>query len=1063
MRKITKMFVAMALMICCAISASAATKTVLQFDFEGENPAGPAWGSNSNGDFQIADGALQLLNNETATDIHGRQLCLSAPEPFEKGGSYTVIFRVKGDEEGFFHAFLQYTDQASGYPKVEFPLINFTTEYTTVKVRIMNTVDKAQDLMIQWGDYVGGNIYIDDIKFTVYSEVEEVYTGADPSLRWANVLTNSTLEGTDPTSPSFWKTENDSTIADSLQTVILARIDDAIGVEGSRGIKVTAFSGASTDWDAQFFIAVPEPLVQNTALKVAFDYRASTEGSADTQAHKTPGNYIHYSMIGSPSFTTEWQHFNWEGKLSSSQAGSGTFQSIAFNLAKDKTQTIEFFFDNIEVFVQNNGMSPQYGEGVILLDLMRPTNISQLVAATGKSRLVYPEGTVELTKNGEPLELISVEAYADGRLYAFVDDILYASDVINVKFTNPEDAEYHIVYTDDNTALPDYDSLGYYNLNVTVNDAVDWLYAAPKVMSVDPADGSFNLPADLSTVTVKFDIPACTKTIKAAFGGEQMTVATEAEYAEEIKFVRKSTTPLEDGEYELNIYNIRSETGDIEAYWGDVTYLLSIGLNEEGTEVMEDLAAALITANNAKDAAAEEIYSGEVYDGLCALIEAYDEEYKALTSAALCRSIAKDLVNTATAMNNHRALVDNYYSTVNGAISARDSYKESKFAVMDEFVTFVKDLTSYLDENGQAIKLYDDAELTAAVNSLSPIVNNAAKLFTTGPSKYGTTGIAALVERLRLGAETLKALGVAEDDELIVAVNNALTDDDKLAEQLKHRAKLALYTAINEGKTADLFKTEFNEETEEFVSTGVDLTVFFKNPNIYISSTSAGGGLGEGNYNAEYMPGWTVPEGANTPKYSVGPYNAAAPHEIADGTFLQWQSSFQIEQTVIDLPNGVYTIKSSFSERTGNDMNSVFYVKTSATADGEFAAVDSVENKGDTPTNDLYLSVNNIVVTDGVLTVGALAGAAACCHFNAIAVEMTGAAEGFDYKQAYADAETAYNEFIAGIAGVDATANVLGIELYDLNGRRINKAQEGVVIVKKYMSDGTIVVDKVIK
>ena len=39
-----------------------------------------------------------------------------------------------------------------------------------------------------------------------------------------------------------------------------------------------------------------------------------------------------------------------------------------------------------------------------------------------------------------------------------------------------------------------------------------------------------------------------------------------------------------------------------------------------------------------------------------------------------------------------------------------------------------------------------------------------------------------LAERLRLGAETLKALGVAADDELVVAALNTLTNDDELVE-----------------------------------------------------------------------------------------------------------------------------------------------------------------------------------------------------------------------------------------------------------------------------------------
>ena len=79
--------------------------------------------------------------------------------------------------------------------------------------------------------------------------------------------------------------------------------------------------------------------------------------------------------------------------------------------------------------------------------------------------------------------------------------------------------------------------------------------------------------------------------------------------------------------------------------------------------------------------------------------------------------------------------------------------------------------------------------------------------------------------------------------------------------------------------------------------------------------------------------------------------------------------------------------------------------------------------------------------------------------FNQVKLYMTGAATDFDYAQAYDDV-------IAAIQGVEeievAPATVLGIELYDLNGRRLSKAQKGIVIVKKYMSNGTIVVEKLL-
>ena len=1057
MRKITKKLFAMALTMCFAMSVSAAGYIpVFGLNFD-DGSTGASWGSSN---MSVNEEGQLVLTNETADVQHSQQACFPCPNPFEIGGKYALTMKIRGDEPGSIHALLQYTNADAGYPHIEFPLINFTTEWQTIKVKVTNTVDKAQDFFFQWGDYVG-TIYIDDVEFTVYSESDVVISGANPALRWSNVLTNSDMEGEELT--SFVKTENNPEVEDSLEKVIPAAITDGIGKDNSRGIKVTAFSGASTDWDSQFFIAVPEFLPEGTALKVTFDYRASTEGSADTQAHANPGDYNHWSMVGSPSFTTEWQNYSWEGKLSSDQAKNGGFQSIAFNLAKDKEQTIDFFFDNVYVYVQDNGLVPQYCNQVILMDFARSTNIPALVAATGKNRLDYPAGCATVTADGEEIEITSVEAIADGRLYIFVEDLLDEDVEVKVTFTNPTDEAFRIVYTDDNTALPDYDGVAYPNEDVEVSDAVAGPFAAPVVMSIDPEDASFNLPSDFKTITINFDKGVSCDDLLAYLNSEKLAVSPANGYAETITLTRTSETALADGEYSIELSKIHSESGNDPNFWGSEVFTVYVGLNEEGAEFMADLENALATAVKAQEAAVDAKYANVVYDDLCSLI-ADSASYRTLTSPTQFRSIVKTLSNAAIAMDNHRKLVDNYYNVVNGGITARDNYSESKFAKMAEFTTFVEDLAKYLDEAGEAIKLYDAEKLQAAVDALSPIVNNASKLFTTGPSKYGTTGIAALVERLRLGAETLKVLGVSESDELIVAALNALDDDDNLAEQLKLRVKAELYKAIKDGKDKDLFKDVMNDVTMEMEKSTVDMTVFFKNPNIYNSDCSVGQGLGEGAYDTALMPGWTVPEGAAGPKYAVGTYNVAAPHKIVDGTFLQWQSGFQIEQTVIDLPAGVYTIKSSFSERVGDDMNSFFYVQTSATPAGEYAGVDSVESKGDAPTNDLYLSVNDVVVADGMLTVGVLAGPKSCTHFNAISVQMSGTAAGFDYAKEYTEAQAAYDQYVAGIEGtVAAPAKVLGIELYDLNGRRIMKAQQGIVILKKYMSNGTIQVEKVIK
>ena len=916
------------------------------------------------------------------------------------------------------------------------------------------------------------NVYIYDLK-AIAKDYGFVHLHAIKGANWANVTVESLeLETSGKAQQVGWTelTTNAGLDGDDLSSfvskelpsveILPSTVVDTVGVNGGHGIVVKSIAGAANDWDSQFWIVAPEALKEGTKYRVTFDYRASTEVQVETQAHSTPSNYLHYQMIGNPAFTTDWQFFEYKGKLSKEQAGNGTFQSVAFNLAINKEQDVEFYFDNLTFEVLNNGLVPQYCNQVILMDLGRPTNIPALVAATGKSRLVYPEGCAVITVGGEEYPVVSVEAFADGRFYIFVDDMLEEDVEVNVKFTNPTDPAYRIVYTDgDLSDLPDYEGLAYLNENVEVADAVPYLYAAPEVMSIDPEDGSFNLPVTFNEIKVTFDKGVNCEDLVAWLNTENLIVSPATGYAESITLTRSKTGDLAEGEYEISIEKIHSETGVDPLFWGKVAYTINVGHNIDTVEVVVDLVTALQAAVAAKDANTDEIYSGAALDKLTETIAKYDEEYKNFTAPSVFKSVAKELNNVTIEMNAHHSLVDTYYSTVNNAVTVVEQYGASKFASMPMFAQLQVDLTKYLNELQEPIKLYLDEELQAAVDALKATVDNAAKLFTEGASinnGTGTTGIAALIERLRLGAEVLKKLGVPEDDELIVAVNNALTDDDNLAEQLKYRVKLELYNALNSGK--DLFAQRMDEELMEMVSDTYDMTVFFKNPNIYCNTTE----VQETAFNPETTPGWTVPEGAGNPNISAG--WAAPSHLITDCTFQNWGYAIGVEQTVVDLPAGIYTIKAGFGERDNAEsaVGSYLYAKNSANQAEVGDTINALVIGQSFP--NLNTEIKNVVVPDGVLTVGIVGSATSHIFFNNISVQISGTAENFDYKKAYDETKAAYDEYLTGIEGTEAApAQVLGFELYDLNGRRIAKAQQGIVIMKKYMSDGTIQIEKVIK
>ena len=97
------------------------------------------------------------------------------------------------------------------------------------------------------------------------------------------------------------------------------------------------------------------------------------------------------------------------------------------------------------------------------------------------------------------------------------------------------------------------------------------------------------------------------------------------------------------------------------------------------------------------------------------------------------------------------------------------------------------------------------------------------------------------------------------------------------------------------------------------------------------------------------------------------------------------------------------------------------------------------------------------MVTDGIITFGVNGGPSSHTFVNDVRLLIAAPAPYVDYGQLYQDAFTDID------GNVIKPATVRAVELYDLNGRRLVTAGKGVMIVRKYMSDGTIRVEKVVR
>ena len=525
----------------------------------------------------------------------------------------------------------------------------------------------------------------------------------------------------------------------------------------------------------------------------------------------------------------------------------------------------------------------------------------------------------------------------------------------------------------------------------------------------------------------------------------------------------------------------------------------------ETKKLNDALASAKETAEEISlgNDADEKRYEGEDLTALQTLIAEVEANKASYTAPSVYVAKAEELAAKAKAVKDHKSACDTYDTNIKKAIDLVADNAETKFNQTKVYSDLKATIEKYhgsktvenlAGEDEDPIwqstysfdVLKDNAALEAANAELTSTVNVGSSFFTTvdlaADIQQGNCGVAVLVERNRLGARTLLSLGVEESDPLIEAVKNSISDSEDLTAQIKGRIKTELYKQMKEADNT-LFDAVEDESTGELVGKSYDMTVFIKNPNIYCVDGTQG--LSE-----ENIPGWTFPiSGAGLFKKWDPQRNVAGLPE--DCAFTTWYGTNRMEQTITDLPAGVYVVTlcgSDWSNQAGqadnpHDVNGFVYCKTSDTPAVEegaeedrelnFAATRTIVYGGqynmDHALNLGYAEVIDdetgfvstadgefygITVTDGKLTLGIHFAGDAQYFFQHARLTLTGAAAGYDYAKDYTDL----------ITGVDAAVapTVRALQVYDLNGRRMIKAQKGLQIVKKQMSDGTVRVEKVI-
>lgn len=469
----------------------------------------------------------------------------------------------------------------------------------------------------------------------------------------------------------------------------------------------------------------------------------------------------------------------------------------------------------------------------------------------------------------------------------------------------------------------------------------------------------------------------------------------------------------------------------------------------------------------------EELYGGASLDALDNEVEAS----KATTyhsPTEIFAEIAKleELMNIQlTRMSN----IDKYNSYIDQVKEDITALTDTKYAAVD-VVTETQDIINNYGATNPATlsneELAEVAPKLAAASTKLSYVQQCTDLLTYGIGQ----GLAA--------AELLQC----EDFAAIDAADQAVSDDRAVAKLINDATKIALYKQIVAGtwnqeenltETA-VFETKLMPiETEdgEFEDwqnvrgdsvVGIELTGYVANPHLYRVYGNSG------------LPGWTIVGGAEDKSANVA-YNDNNPNEseyVKDQYISSYGNvNFDISQAIEGLPVGKYVVTTKartplvdklsdygrmFYYNAQNDSTNVWDMFIYASTGEE--PIITPFNGGDSGMGNANAALREITIgEDDVLTIGMhenyVSGVATKHETNESTSVWEGTVmaddvrlffvaplEGYDYAAALKDLETS-------LSVVKPNATV--VEIYNVNGVRMNKTQKGVNILK--MSNGKVV------
>lgn len=453
----------------------------------------------------------------------------------------------------------------------------------------------------------------------------------------------------------------------------------------------------------------------------------------------------------------------------------------------------------------------------------------------------------------------------------------------------------------------------------------------------------------------------------------------------------------------------------------------------------------------------------------------YATAYTTDTAAVTAGNAELAAYKALNAILNENATIDvtkktsDEMTALTSEISAANTTYNNRVSLMNTFETSKQNAANSLEANAEAYSNYaeyialqsasntaaaidvitvSDEDLTAANTALTSATKQMANRIETVTSL--TTQVKELyaeAEKIGVNWDEFSADAKQNIDEAMKVVD---TDDRTLVDILKSAIKYEMIKKMAAGEVTDT----------------INVTGLIDNFSLYCTAT-----INEEvehytyNYNGTFdrwriksgksyetvYPYWTVSGSGNchvTNETTIWTNKA----EVSDGWIaFDWSSTFDLAQTITDLPQGIYSI--------GVGYNSQLTTGMLLADNGE--KVDTVMVP---KTNSDYPTMPNVfadgVVVNGDLTIRATAASGnGWGRVDNWALYLTGAAEGVDYAALVEAQKAKVKEALTTVSEINQDATE---KYYNLNGMEQN-AGRGILIRVRTAADGSRKVEKVLK